>query len=238
MSQTSIEQDHIIAAFQFELGKLATPAVRQRVADMLQNIDSGLAERVVSGLGMQLGKAPSSEEFQQPIAVSPALSMTSSQVTSIATRKIAVLLADGFEAADVLALRKALEKKGASVVVVAPRLGRVTPRDGGAIEADHGIKTVSSVLFDAVAIPGGAASVTTLAAMPEFVRFVQEVHRHGKALVIGLDSDLLLRMAGIDGADRDQMTGVIAGGGTELSKDDLADFADAVSAHRHWARSV
>ena len=237
-SQTAVEQAHIVGAFQFELGKLAAPGVRQRVADMLQNIDPGLAQRVVSGLGLELGKAPAAEQFPQPIAVSPALSMNNREAKGIATRKIAVLVADGFEGADMLALRQLLEKDGASVIIVAPRLGMVVPRDGDAIEVDHGIKTVSSVLFDAVAIPGGAASVTTLAATPEFVRFVQEAHRHGKAFVIGLDGDLLLRMAGIDVADRDQMTGVIAGGGTELSKDDLADFKDAVSAHRHWARSV
>ncbi len=237
-SQTSIEQDHIVGAFQFELGKLATPGVRQRVADMLQNIDPELAERVVSGLGMRLGKAPAAEQFPQAIAVSPALSMNNSEQTSVATRKIAVLVADGFEREDVLALRQVLEKDGASVVVVAPRLGTVAPRDGDAIEVDHGIKTVSSVLFDAVAIAGGAASIATLAETPEFVRFVQEAHRHGKALVVDLAGVSLLRIAGIDVSDRDQKTGVIVGRETPLSKDSIADFVDAVSAHRHWTRGV
>ena len=131
-----------------------------------------------------------------------------------------------------------LEKNGASFVVVAPQLGTVAPRAGDAIEVDHGIKTVSSVLFDAVAIAGGAASIASLAKTPEFVRFVQEAHRHGKALVVGFEGDSLLRIAGIDVSDREQKTGVIVGRETPLSQDSIADFVDAVSAHRHWTRGV
>ena len=46
ISQTGPEQDHIVAAFQFELSKLETPAVRQRMVDNLAHVDAALATRV------------------------------------------------------------------------------------------------------------------------------------------------------------------------------------------------
>ncbi len=235
-SQTPVEQDNIVGACLFELGKLASPIVRQRVADMLQNIDADLAERVVTALGVPLGKLPATEHFPLPIASSPALSMHNRQECGIATRKIAVLLADGFEAADLHALQKVLEAAGASVVLIAPHLGTVRPREGDEIAAHHGVATVSSVLFDAVAIPGGTASRTTLASMPLFVRFVQEAHRHGKALVSGLEGTSLLRAAGIDAADPSQKEGVVEGSRIGFAKPELSAFVAAVAAHRHWGR--
>ncbi len=237
-SQSPVEQDHIVGAFQFELAKLETQAVRQRVADMLQNIDRGLAERVVAVLGIQLGKPPATQQVASEIDVSPALSMLNHPGAGIATRKIAVLVADGFEATEVRALRQALAKAGATAVLIAPRLGPIVPREGAAIPADHSVATVSSVLFDAVAVPSGKESLAALAASPAFARFVQEAHRHAKALWIGAGADALLDSAGIDSSAASQMRGVVASGRSGFAKGDLIGFTDAIAAHRHWARAV
>jgi catalase len=235
-SQSTAEQDHIVAAFQFELGKVEVPAVRQRVADMLQNVAPRLAERVVEALGIQLGKPPETQSTSPVLDASPALSMRSHPGAGIATRKVAVLVAEGFEAAEVRALRQALEKEGASAVLIAPRLGPIEPREGAAVGADHGIATASSVQFDAVAVPSGAKSLAALAAEPAFIRFVQEAHRHAKALLIGADGAALLGAAGIDAADASRMLGVIASSRSGFAKGELAGFVDAIAAHRHWAR--
>jgi len=48
-SQTEAEQNHIVAAFLFELSKVETVAVRERMVRQLANVDSKLAERVASG---------------------------------------------------------------------------------------------------------------------------------------------------------------------------------------------
>src|SRR5688572_18072176 len=55
-SQTAIEKDHIVSAFRFELGKVEVPDIRERMVTILNEIDSQLAERVASGLGLAVKK--------------------------------------------------------------------------------------------------------------------------------------------------------------------------------------
>ncbi|MBK6427479.1 MAG: DJ-1/PfpI family protein [Blastocatellia bacterium] len=69
----------------------------------------------------------------------------------------------------------------------APRSSRKTP--------------ASSVLFDAVCVPGAAASAQRLAAMPEAVEFLQQAYKHCKAIgAIGAGKDVLAA-ASIPGTD-------------------------------------
>ncbi|MEQ1772038.1 MAG: catalase, partial [Devosia sp.] len=51
-SQTPVEVQHIVDAFTFELSRVQTPAVRERMVAGLRNVDAVLAERVAAGLGI------------------------------------------------------------------------------------------------------------------------------------------------------------------------------------------
>ena len=51
-SQTAPEQRHIAMALTFELSKVETPVIRERMVSHLLNIDEGLAETVADKLGM------------------------------------------------------------------------------------------------------------------------------------------------------------------------------------------
>src|SRR6186713_293988 len=52
-SQTPPEQGHIAAALTFELSKVQTPVIRERMVSHLLNIDAGLAKKVGDGLGLK-----------------------------------------------------------------------------------------------------------------------------------------------------------------------------------------
>src|ERR1035437_6214819 len=52
-SQTEPEQNHIVSAFIFELSKVDTKAVRERMVGQLANVDPKIAERVANGLGLR-----------------------------------------------------------------------------------------------------------------------------------------------------------------------------------------
>ena len=52
-SQTAPEQRHIAMALTFELSKVETPVIRERMVSHLLNIDEGLAETVADKLGMR-----------------------------------------------------------------------------------------------------------------------------------------------------------------------------------------
>ena len=51
-SQSEPEKRHIVQAFQFELGKLDRPAIRERMVAVLAQVDRGLATQVADGLGL------------------------------------------------------------------------------------------------------------------------------------------------------------------------------------------
>ena len=51
-SQSTVEKDHIVAAFRFELSKVETTEIRQRMVDNLAHVDPKLASRVGAQLGI------------------------------------------------------------------------------------------------------------------------------------------------------------------------------------------
>ena len=52
-SQTDVEKQHIINAFRFELSRVQTPAVRERMVSGLMNVAAELAKPVAAGLGIR-----------------------------------------------------------------------------------------------------------------------------------------------------------------------------------------
>ena len=80
----------------------------------------------------------------------------------IATRKIAILAADGVDEAAISSMKKALQAAGAQAMIVAPRLGTVRGLKGGQVPVDFSLLTASSVLFDALYVPGGEGSIDIL----------------------------------------------------------------------------
>lgn len=262
-SQSEPEKGHIIRALRFELGKLETPAIRERMLGLLAEVDKGLANSVAEGLGlrvpakldkplnMSIPADGDPRKFQpkrvaQTIESSPTLSMVNNPnfpKDSIKTRKIAVLLADGFDEAAVAEMNKALLTAGATPKTVAPRLGVVTGANGAELKVDCSFLTGSSVLFDAVYIPGGDASVAALATQPEAYEFVAEAYKHCKAIAasgagVGLLATALAGKSSEAQASGKQPVvneGVVSGRDASISKV-AAAFIKAIAQHRHWER--
>ena len=100
-SQTAVEKAHIRGAFRFELSKLTVPAIRVRMVSSLLNVSKELATGLAKDLGIELPEPMPRAMKSAPkpeIASSPALSLKALPGDGgIATRKIAILLADGVE---------------------------------------------------------------------------------------------------------------------------------------------
>jgi catalase len=261
-SQTEIEQNHIIKALRFELGKVETPHIRERMLFLLAQVDKSLASRVADGLGMTVPKKldkPMNMSFPadadprkfQPkktaetIETSDRLSMIENPnfpEKSIKTRKVAFLIADGFSDQSLLEMKQALTTAGASALTVAPRLGMIAGADGESVKADFSLLTASSVLFDAVYVPDGESSVSTLKGRPEVANFLSEAYQHCKtigALGAGVDlldaSGIATSSATEDASEGDADPGIVTsrdGTAKELS----SLFIDAMAQHRHWNR--
>jgi catalase len=250
-SQSTIEQQHIMNAYAFELSKVETPAVRERYLGILANIDDKLTAFVANAIGASAPKAATNgkngahatngsngkngSSALLGVDVSPALSMIVEKPGSIATRKIAFLAADGVDAASVTAMKAALTKAGAVVHVLAPHLGTLKATKG-TVPVDHRIVTMPSVAYDAVFVPGGAASVQALEADGDAVHFVAEAFKHAKAIAASGEGEDLLREAGVRAEDSgigDATTGVIVGAADAIAP----SFVEAIGMHRAWDRS-
>jgi catalase len=248
-SQSPAERKHLADALCFELGKVEVPAVRERMVGILSQIDKGLAKTVATKLGLSVPAKPeqpinhsfgadTDPRSVQPIKVkssidrSEALSMANTVKNTIKSRKVAALIADGFDGKHLAAMKKALTAEGAQLKTVATHLGQITASDGSAVTADFSFLTAASVLFDAVYVPGGADSAATLGGEPDAVHFVDEAYKHCKAIAAtGEGSSFLGGTAAGDASEDD--TAVISSG--KLSEA-TADFIAAIANHRNWER--
>ena len=102
LSQTEAEKNHIIAALVFELSKVETLAVRERVVSHLLHVDEGMAKRVSAGLrlGKAIEPATTTAPARRQIRPSPALSIIGKAPQTLKGRVIALLVSDGVDCAD------------------------------------------------------------------------------------------------------------------------------------------
>ncbi|MBC7603611.1 MAG: catalase [Ramlibacter sp.] len=249
-SQSPTEKEHIIAAFQFELSKLETPAIRQRMVDNLAHVDSKLARKVADGLGIAAPDAKAAAgragfrdvRGKLPIESSPALSMeTNANVPSsqaIATRKIAILVANGSEVGAMRAVLSALHDAGATCKIIADQLGSIATSSGQQLAVDHTFANMPSIMFDAVLVPSGAASAQLLERNGNALHFVLEAYKHCKAICVIGEGANLLRSLGITADEPGPaVPGVVVGANDPSGRAQLsADFISAIAKHRHWSR--
>lgn len=231
VSQTGTEQAHIAEALTFELSKVETPAIRARMVSHLLNIDTQLATRVAEGL--RLKEMPKPADAARPtrtdLPESPALSIIRNGPASFAGRKVGALVTDGADAAVLKALGSALEKEGALLELVAPRIGGIEASDGSWLEADHEIDGGPSLLFDAVVLLVSEDGAGTLTSKPPARDFVADAFAHLKFVGYVDAARPLLAKAGVpDPLDR---------GFVHLAApDDAAAFVQACRSLRLWER--
>ncbi len=234
-SQSDAERRHLVAACQFELGKVGRVEIRQRVVDTFANIDVAFAKEVADGLGLAAKKsgavAAPKKLPGKMVDASPALSLTQhpSQV-GIRGRKVAALVARGSDVEAVTMLRAALAKEGALVEVVARALGAV-----GKLAVDKTFATSGgSVMYDAVFVPGGDG-VAALAKEGDALHFVNEAYKHCKPIAALGDGAALLEASQIGAKTPASRAGIVlAQDGAErmLAKQLIA----ALAQHRFWDR--
>jgi len=196
-SQTEIEQAHLASALVFELSKCAFEHVRERVLGNLQNVDAELARRVADGLNMPLPAIAPAAVEPQDMDLSPALRIVGKYPETLLGRAVGILVTDGADGAVVAAVRKAVEAEGASVKIVAPKVGGVTLKGGKALAADGQLAGTPSVLFDAVAVVVSADGCAQLMNDSAAIDFVHNAFVHLKAIGATAEAQPLLDKAGV-----------------------------------------
>jgi catalase len=258
-SQSEPEKNHLTDALCFELSKVETIAVRERMLNLLLQIDESLAAAVAYKLGMHIPKELSTQLNQTmpadadperyrsivkegSLSTSSALSMANTIKDSIATRKIAILAADGVNDYNLLTVKEAIETEGAICDIIAPRLGFISGEGDTNIPVDKSLMTTASVFYDAVYVPGGTNSVATLEADADAIHFLNEAFKHCKAIAADddalqvLEATYFARKLPEDNEDDTvNAEGIIIG----IDPEELStQFIEAIKHHRFWDREV
>jgi catalase len=184
-SQTPYEQAHIASALVFELSKVATNHVRERIVGHLRLIDGDLAKRVANGLGIDVPAAPDAVVKAISMKPSPALSIIQKAQETLEGRSVGILVGDGADQAQVKKIRNLAEKEGATVKIVSLKIAG----------ADGQLAGTPSVVFDAVAILIGKDKVLPLDA--DAKDFARDAFGHLKAIFVDAEGLNFLKANGI-----------------------------------------
>ncbi|WP_372016301.1 catalase [Pseudoxanthomonas sp. 10H] len=193
------EQAHLASALVFELSKVETPKVRERMVGHLRHIDADLARRVADGLGLDtLPPAPQSAVPAQPMPPAPEVRVIGRTTATLEGRSIGILFDEGSDARTLRAIAAAARDAGATVKLVAPKLGGAVLSDGRRQPADGQLAGTPSVVFDAVAVVLSPAAGARLARDSAAVDFVAFAFAHLKAIAHDEGAAPLLARANVE----------------------------------------
>ena len=169
LSMTATEQQHIIKAFSFEVGKVARKEIRQQVVDMLANICPQLATEVATNVGVQPPTQTKPVDYEK---TSPAVSQLRQPKKGITGRKVAVIVEAG------TSVNPALKELLATDVVV--ELISATQGKYGEHDIDHTFDTAAPVLYDGLVVMADYKEDAIAAGKCQ--QFIDETYNHYKTI--------------------------------------------------------
>ena len=237
-SLSPVEQDHVIQAYTFELGKCYEKAIRERQLLALANIDAELCAAVAKGLGMP---APEATEQVADAALSPALSQIGG-TWPVKGRVVGIVADESSDLETVRTARDALDAAGIVPLIIAPSGGFLGADGDGGVAVQRTYLTARSTEFDAVLMAGSAqpaadaepgldakAGEPGTPVDPRVVLLVSESFRHAKAI-----GGWGAGAAVVDGATiPEDAPGVVLG---ESAEDVVSQITELLASHRAWER--
>ncbi len=234
LSQTPIEQQHIIGGFSFELSKVVRVWIRERVVDHLAHIDIGLAEAVANNLGIELSDEQRNIAPPAPVngvEKDPTLSLYADGDGDVKGRIVAVLLNEKTCAQDVLNLLQALQARGVHSKLLYSRMGEVSADDGSQLPIAGTFAGSPSLTVDAVIVPGG--DLTSISDNGDARYYLLEAYKHLKPILLAGDARQFSSLLQVPATGEE---GVIECDAINtLSIDKLLTL---LAAHRVWSEAV
>lgn len=261
-SLSKIEKAHVLSAFSFELDHCDEPIVYERLVQRLADIDLELAQSVAEMVG---GPVPEKANVINPGKKAKGLSQLEfvPDTVTIVSRRIAIIIADGYDSVAYSAMYGAIKAAGALPFVISTRrsaiyaAGEDRASSKGTVP-DHHLEGQRSTMFDAIFVPGGEQSIATLCQNGRAMHYVREAFGHLKAIGATGEGVMLvnkaLDMAGLVTMSMDdeavESYGVVTlkntrpetlGEAVTVAKNAtgfLGKFVYAVSLHRCWQREL
>ena len=115
-------------------------------------------------------------------------------------KRVAIIVTDGFEQIEMTSPREALEKAGATCVLIAPKeevQGFKHHDKADKFKCDLPLSKAEAADFDAVMLPGGVINADAIRIEKKAQQFVQEIDRAGKPIAVICHGPWLLISAGL-----------------------------------------
>jgi protease I len=123
------------------------------------------------------------------------------QAPDLTGKKVAILVADGFEQEELIEPKRALEEAGAETFIVSPANKRVRGWNhtdwGNMLELDVPLEHADATEYDALLLPGGVMNPDKLRMNHDAVQFVKDFFRDGKPVAAICHGPWLLIEAGV-----------------------------------------
>jgi len=258
------EKMHMTAALGFELDHCDDPIVYGRMCERLADIDLELAQSVAELVGGEIPQkagrpnhGKKAKGLSQTEVVAP-----SAKGPTIATRRVALIIADGYDSVAYNGMKAALKAGGALPFTIAPRRSAIyaageSKDSSKGVVPDHHLEGMRSTMFDSIFVPGGADSVSTLRQSGRALHWVREAYAHLKAIgATGEAVDFVKDACALPGMDFSTSSDVVSSYGVvttsqvkpESFKETLKmakgakDFVDAytfeISQHKNFEREM
>ena len=218
---TDVEKGHIATAFSFELGKVETLEVRQRVVNMIARVSRELALTVADDVGVEVPNVNESKVTSS----SPALSLMNT-VYRPDTLKVAVIVDHGFNGRELSTVINAMKSAGLQPTFISEKQGKLEGTNGVQVNIKHKFLTDAPVVYDGVYVVGGPNMSETFQYKTR--QFVIEQYNHYKPIGASQYGQSVIGQLGIDGRP-----GVVVADG----QGDFAEkFINAMAKQRFWER--
>ncbi|KAF2862012.1 catalase-domain-containing protein [Piedraia hortae CBS 480.64] len=182
-SLSEVEKMHMKNSYAFELDHCDDPLVYERMSQRLADIDLKFAQEVAEMVG---GKVPEKPGLPNPGTKAKNLSQLDlpAKTPTIETRRVAILIADGFDPVSYSGILGALKAAKAVPMTIGPRRSalRAAGEKQASVMPDHHLEGQRSTMFDAIFVPGGAESIATLRKSGRAVHWIREAFAHLKAI--------------------------------------------------------
>lgn len=204
-SLSDVEKTHLTAALSFELDHCDDPVVYKNIVTRLCDIHVDLAKAVAEKVGAPTPNAAGrANHGRKSKGLSQADFTREAQGLpgTIATRTVAIIIADGFSRVEYEAVKAALIAAGAFPATIGPRRQALVPAEGGGgVVPDHHFEGARSTLFDSLYIPGGE-HVNTLLKQGRVIHWVREAFGHCKPIgATGEAVKLIQAACGVEGME-------------------------------------
>ncbi len=221
-SMSTIEKQHIIEAFSFELAKVKRESVRQQVVDMFVNVDKEMATTIADNVGVN----PPEGDHVPVTATSPAVSQANTPHYPN-TLKVGVLIGNGFDGSEVRSAIETLKQNGVFIEFISEKLGYVTGTDGTRMKVDEIFVSTHHVLYDALYVVGGRTDNQSVFDS-HVSQFINGSYGHYKPIGVATTGQEYIQPS-----EGNNLAGVLFSRNTAKFGE---DFVAAVATRRFWDR--